>query len=286
MNTEVTPKIRSGFWLDSVNLVRLKDTLNEQLKKVNDGGDAQFVFEVKYANGAIYSTESLDEILNDENDGSKRIVRLVIAAHPTITSAHLTGFAEVRFSDTSFEENSDDVPIAFSVKCPNRDWAFVTTSMIDERIGKIRLGRVSNYVTDRSRDIVLTLMTLSLGIFTSTVLYTSPSAEAEWIIRLGEIKEQARDVVGFMYDMEVERARRKIGDLSYAALMPAFLIFTVIFIFLFRHVQLWLPRYTFYWGDQKNRYDRKVSILRFVALAVVFTIPIGIAINFVSGKLF
>lgn len=53
MKTELTPKIKSGFFLNNIELIRIKDSQNEQIKKINGGCDATFTYEVKYLNGGI-----------------------------------------------------------------------------------------------------------------------------------------------------------------------------------------------------------------------------------------
>jgi hypothetical protein len=171
MATEVTPKIRSGFFLDPINATRIKDSLNEQVKKANNGADAHFEYEVKHANGAVSQPASLDEILSGENDGSRRVIRLAISASAAVPS---NGTAGVKFSDISDDSNSDEVPVSYFVKSDDQDWAFVTASTIDERIEKAKTGWLMNVFLVNAATLSLMLVVLLVVFLITTVFINSP----------------------------------------------------------------------------------------------------------------
>lgn len=86
----------------------------------------------------------IDDILSEENDGSKKLTRIIMSA---VGSDPQKGEIQVKFSDLSQKENSDEYPISYSVISDDKDWAFVTASTIDERISKIKSGGLAQFTS-------------------------------------------------------------------------------------------------------------------------------------------
>jgi hypothetical protein len=279
------PRIRSGFFLDRINAARIKDALNEQVKKINNGIDAEFKYEVKFINGAISLPLSLDEILNEENDGRRRITRLQMSATATPPER---GTAAVHLSDVSQASSIYEVPISYFVKSDDQDWAFVTASTIDERLDRIKTTWVTRFIGEIGS-------TSSWTYVTSVAILVGMGAAVSLIVpnrvtnisNLDAVKQKySGDVVEFIYQIELLRLDQQSVARVFPYIFALSVLLVILATFLVRPLSKWLPRYTFYWGDNVRRYDRKMAAIKYVASAILVTGMVGLTVNYLSLRFF
>jgi hypothetical protein len=132
MRTELNSSSDKIFFVSDQELIRLKDTINEQIKKINHDNGASFLFEIRLKNGAISNPSILDEILSLENNGSTLVERITINA--TADNAK-TGLVSITFDKSGIDRFGHS--IAYKIISADKDWAFICASSIEERISRI-----------------------------------------------------------------------------------------------------------------------------------------------------
>lgn len=139
-----------GYILTETEIRRIISLIKEQFEKTSSNLPIEEKYRIVYKNGTIAKNLTLDNILEEENYGSGKITNL---------SAIIEKKDQKKSSDQSFDEeddseqeiiklhfnNTDDSPlgenyysISYYVKGTTRDWVFTTSSMLDERILKVK----------------------------------------------------------------------------------------------------------------------------------------------------
>src|SRR2546421_11300334 len=78
MRAESNKYFQFGFVLTESELRRVLGTAEEQFKKLSGGSSISHHFELKFRNGAVATTSSLDDVVSQENIGSSQITALKI----------------------------------------------------------------------------------------------------------------------------------------------------------------------------------------------------------------
>jgi hypothetical protein len=225
MKTEIKPRIKSGFFLNEIELIRIKDAQNEQIKKINNNVDAEFNFEVKYKNGAISNPSSISDILNEENDGSKSIIRLKMEARQQIQNG---AEVHIQFSDVSHQENSDEVPISYLIQSNDKDWTFVSASTIEERISKVKSGKIAEFFSlDKLLPAAMAAFTLAMMAF---LMFYGNMASVDQRRAIDDIYSHSKNSNEFIYKLEIWRITRSAGIESFP---------TVMFLLYYFYLLLW-----------------------------------------------
>lgn len=137
-----------GFLLKEQDLRRIIDLFNEQFKKISTQ-PVTYEFTMRFANGAIASTDEIETVLKQENEGSANIRRLEIKA--TQENNEKITQIKLEFENIDSDDAYGEKPIKHNIKGQSRDWVFVTSSLIEERITKIKkLNINSNYGIGRT----------------------------------------------------------------------------------------------------------------------------------------
>src|SRR6266702_4154876 len=134
MDVESRKTFKFGFVLRESDLRRLVDTISDQFRKLAGPGEHPgHHFRLKFRNGAIADNTSLDHVLAQENSGSGRIVRL---HYEEEVGEEATGITRVsiEFTDVDVDDEPGYVSIRFAVLGHDRDWVFVTSSLLEERV--------------------------------------------------------------------------------------------------------------------------------------------------------
>ncbi|MBW6529135.1 hypothetical protein KZ820_00135 [Sphingomonas sp. RRHST34] len=279
MKTEVTPKIKSGFFLNEVELTRIKDAQNEQIKKASGGIDAAFKYAVKYRNGVIADHASVSEIVSEENDGTRAVVRMSLKA---INPVDPECYVEVTFSDVAYEQNSDSIPISFAVSSNDKDWTFVTASTIEERIDKVKSSKIRNAFSAKNFVRAFPLIGVSA---LSAMTFMMESATDRKIERIKEIRRTSRTLAEYIFRVDTMRSTE--SDMTYyfmpLVLLPMFLL--LLSDPLEKLLRPLFPRYVFYWGDNIPRQDRRIAMLKVLGGGVVLAIIVGVIGNYIYDRL-
>jgi hypothetical protein len=143
MRTESTKNFKFGFVLTEADLRRIVGAMEDQLTKLPNATKVDTTFDIKYRNGALATTSSLDEVLSQENLGSAQIVFLKIKC--SVGDAKNNSIS-MQFHNIELAPESDSSPIEFAVKGDERDWTFVTSSLLEERALKVRRPSLTRYI--------------------------------------------------------------------------------------------------------------------------------------------
>jgi hypothetical protein len=148
MRTEAARSFGCGFALNESELRRLHDVLVQQIKRTAVGEDAHSFYELKFRNGAVACPVSIDDVLSQENFGSGSIVRLKLDVTGSDDEKSANRIA-VEFTNCDEEQETSSDGVRYRILGGDRDWVFVTSSQIEERIAKLRIFSLNQLVAGR-----------------------------------------------------------------------------------------------------------------------------------------
>jgi hypothetical protein len=166
---------------------------------------------------------------------------------------------------------------------------FVTSSQLDERIGKVKLFVPNQLFASRSRFLAVLFPILFFLMMAASFGPTGNRAKAtraeldkietEW--KRGAIKDTTEALIRIeKFKLEREAG---IADALWA-MSPFVLLFALV---LLGYVYVYFsPPYNFLWGDYISVYEKRRSRGRFLLVGVLLTITLGIAVNFISKRIF
>jgi uncharacterized protein (DUF1810 family) len=277
--TEVEKKKNIPFVLTDEELRRLVSILREQITKKSANEDCQIGFLVKYKNGAVVTTKSLDNILAEENHGRDQVVRLECVA---TNKPNGTESVNVSFSQAQNVRTRNVDSVSYTIKSYDRDWAFVTSSVLEERIDKITptILRLAHYIV-RSSFSAITAFSVPITLIATLSIYGQATEDYERQLR--KLQAEAGDTINFIINAELLKRSQQIADMN-SSLIPI-VAMTITLGVAFYLISMF-PFYNFAWGEQKRSYDNKLRTLRWVTGGLILTFIIGIAVNYVSSRLF
>lgn len=301
MKTEARKEFSYGFVLTEQELRRIVDVAVQQLEKVtaDDGPPVKPQIQVKYINGTLTETDTLDDLLSMENVGSRRITRIRV------------GFFEMGKKFDDFDtEYQDDVhfigltfndpevtgassqSISYVVKGSNRDWVFVTASELDERIAKVKRRTVRALLTDTPRFFFPALAFLGVlcgfaFMLTNSVSHlssqpTAQTLEAKW--KAGTLRDPIEAMIIEEKDREIDRKSLDPANIvNRATLIPISILLSVgLVALLFVYLS---PGYIFCWGDYKKIYETRLKVRRYVFSVVIVGLVVGIIASVIANKI-
>lgn len=77
---EANKSFRHGFVLPESELRRFIELIREQVKKINADPDLSFRYQLKFQNGVVAETDSIDSILSQENEGPEKLFPCIFTA--------------------------------------------------------------------------------------------------------------------------------------------------------------------------------------------------------------
>jgi hypothetical protein len=149
MKTEAKRAFNCGFALAEGELRRLHDLLVQQIRRAPGGDNFQTFYELKYRNGSVGYPGSLDDVLGQENFGSAAILRFKVEV--TDGAEHPANSISIEFINADEEEGSSTDSVKYRVSGDDRDWVFVTSSQLEERVGKVKLFSPNQLAARKNR---------------------------------------------------------------------------------------------------------------------------------------
>ena len=135
MKVEKKGSFQFGFVLREKDLRRIIDTIKEQITKVNEKEKIEHNYSAKLKNGAILETSEIEHVLAVDNIGSSSVVRFTF--NLKVNDNHSV---VIEFLNPKIEGCKDS--ITYTVSSTNKDWVFVTLSLIEERITFLKRSKV------------------------------------------------------------------------------------------------------------------------------------------------
>jgi hypothetical protein len=137
VKTEITRAFKWGFFLPEQDARRLLQICDESMAKEKGPENRRTTIQAQLDDGSIVETANIDDVMALDNVGSKAVRRLSFivddGAVPSTWGITLTyGDGERRDTAKSWES------ITYSIRGNSRDWVFVTSAELEERIRKTR----------------------------------------------------------------------------------------------------------------------------------------------------
>jgi len=296
MKTEAKKGYKFGFLLFEAELRRLHEVMVQQIRKTPIGEEFRTKFQLKYRNGSVAFPASLDEVLEQENFGSSGILRLKMEVSDKDENAsYMIG---VQFSKVDedginyFSSIGNYDPIGYVVSGDDRDWVFVTSSQLDERIGKIKAFPASRFSSGarRSTFITLPLMIIPL-VFLFMVLFAD--------YRQGHLASEQLNLLennwksGIIKDsgeLIIQTAKINLGStkppfndimLSITEIIGVYFILLLSGLcYLYFH-----PSYNFLWGDYLSDYEKRRSRGNLLFVGIILALVLCVLGNFISKRI-
>jgi hypothetical protein len=285
-----------GFVLTEPELRRIVGSISEQFQKLSPPKGFSVTYTMTYRNGVVADTDSLDDVLSEENAGSGRIVRLRIEfedREATVLFPKAETSIMVEFIDADAEDEPRSAAVRFLIRGKSRDWVFVTSTILEERITKIRRFSVNQLSGPGPWGIfsrwMLPVLVGFVMIFVFTILpirsvrgTTSSALEDAW--KSGKLKDPVEAIIMAerLRDRAFDRAFFSSGFLlPLALLLGSGLVLAGIGVFVTRYY----PVYNFCWGDYLEVFQRKESVRKFVLVVIVLGILISLTGSILASHL-
>jgi hypothetical protein len=267
-----------GFLITEQELRRLVDMISDQLKKVDRILEPELSYTIKFKNGVVATTEILTDIFTLENGGLGEIINFELKASTgKEKNAHEIKIEFKRENSRYFPYLKR--PIEHSIKGKSRDWVFVTSSQIEERINKLKPPGISILDSARFNELIFAgciFFIVFLSIVSNTFFKNNKSEyindiETKW--KANEIT----DPIEVLLIFEKNKGSLNLEPIKYVLM---FFLVLIILYFLFKmFVKKYYPLYNFCWGDYLEEYNSKEKLRKnFIALFVI-----GILVSIIGG---
>ncbi|MUH35888.1 hypothetical protein D9O36_08555 [Zobellia amurskyensis] len=287
---ESSKTYKQGFLLKEQDIRRIISLSKDQFSKISSE-KVEYKFTLQYFNGAVANTDNIESVLKQENEGSSSIVRLDIQANQKTDGED--AFIGIYFRDIENDDESGFKPVKHIIKGQSRDWVFVTSSLIEERIVKIK-KRGFKFSSIFGKFFSPIFMLIFMGaLFSSTpnVAENRTSKQLELIKNI-EKKWKANEItdpIEVIIQIEKNKNSESVtvtNIFSELFLSKNFLLIigiTILIIFFLYFYTKFSPRFNFYWGGYIEKYDKKESTRKLVLGLFFGTIILGVIINLLSS---
>lgn len=183
MSAFVVHSFRGGFLLDETRLRKIKDIVESREKK---SPDSKLIYRVYRGDSYSYETETVDDVVNEDNEDWRRITRLVLhisrpAPSPTL-EAHTTSEAAEN-NDLHFRLSfSDKEGCELRIAANDRDRVFLLFSDLRDYVqNEVTITRTIDQETSRFLGMLtsLVLIMLTMAAVAYTLLHVEPTSLAQ-----------------------------------------------------------------------------------------------------------
>jgi hypothetical protein len=112
--------------VDEKELRRLDEIIKEALK---DGTELRLEYNIKFSDGSLIETSDINEIVSEENPKNRQIKNIGISASSEKLSKKIS---------ISLGEKYWGKIVTYSISGDSRDWVYLTSSKIEERIKNLK----------------------------------------------------------------------------------------------------------------------------------------------------
>lgn len=307
MRSEAKKTFQHGFNLTEQELRRIFDSLTQQMERARQDTPPKASFEVKFKNGVIANPTTLEEIFALENIGSGAIVRLLMKLENCVEPI---SSIKLEFIDVNNDPEPGYTAVSYTVVGEDRDWVFVTSSQIEERISRIKTSAILNKLAGRGRResgfLLLFMLMIVIAMFslfsyyaqmirnlptsTETRFQTVESLEARW--KSGEITDPVEII------LELERAQIESmkqldnrlespgpNGVQMAKAVAGPIVTLILVAVAIYSCTYFFPPYNFIWGDYIKVYEKRKATGRFILGVIILGIVLSILGNYFSDLL-
>jgi hypothetical protein len=290
MKSEAKKIFRHGFNLTEQELRRIHAVSLEQINKLPNAGTINESYEIKFKNGVVAEPQNLNEIFTCENIGTSQIVRILLSLENSINNE--TSQIKIEFFDIEGEGGTENESLKYIVSSNDRDWVFVTSSLIEERIQRLRklsifrpLASVASKKTQKLFSVLaLPILLMIMMLFLTTFMISPQRIQDQRLGQIQEIENQWKegkitDSVQVFFELEKKKAK-DIEVETFTSRMYLFLLFPIVlFILNFlvaRILAYYFPIYNFLWGDFQTNYEKNLRIGYAIYSFIVIVLGVGL----------
>jgi hypothetical protein len=130
MKTHLQRSFKHGFLLNEQELRRIHAILSEQMRQATGDTGFTFDFTVEFQNDAVSNYSSLDAVLTESNGGEWTIHALTM----DVRGNQGRWDVRIRIKFVNIAGRSWATPIEYAIDGPHRDWVYLTSSKLDDRM--------------------------------------------------------------------------------------------------------------------------------------------------------
>jgi len=293
MRSEAKKTFQHGFDLTEQEFRRIYDALLQQISHIPIDNPLTF-FEVKFQNGVIAEPANLDEIFALENIGSSSIVRLEIYITDDDETPH--SYIRLKFMDVDSRSESGEYSIEYTIGGDDRDWVFITSSQLDERIARIKRFTLTSIFGSwkqfRFVQLVISLMMIVITVALFISLFINQDKKTQEIINAIDIIEtrwksgEINNIVNVFFELEREKTKLQSDIFDFFDFRIWSMIGIVVLLAgIYIGWGYYIPGYNFLWGDYVKVFEKRKTTARFILIGIILTIIISILANYISKLL-
>jgi hypothetical protein len=251
--------------------------------------DAPYVthYELKFQNGAISEPKTLNEVFDGENWGSTAIRRVSVDFQDTELDPKTR--IGIRFSDPHDSDTKNS--ITYAINGEDRDWVFVASSQLSERITRVERFDFRRILSSRAFPL-LVMMLFLVGM----MAWMSISTSTDFQTRSALVKQLRHEwSAGTLHDpvdvvLRIEEANDSDPDMDrffrhFVWTSGSLMVACIALLFAAQPILNYcFPPYNFVWGEYQREYEKRKGRVRFILVGVVLTIFLGVLVNFVSKR--
>lgn len=292
MSVEQDRCFYNGFVLTEERLRRIVATMREQIKKVASEDAYIESYQVEFKNGVISDVDSLEDVLDLDNGGSGKIIKLEI----NVNAVNGEGKTSVIFIDSDDKKSLSNRPAKFRIKGEDRDWVSISSASLGERIEATKKFSFRHFFSfERLMNVFIAVFFIfMMGIMGIAMLsekdVVPQNKKAIELANLERLYDEGKitDPVKVLFRIEelklkqAEKVEKETSYLDYFSL--GMLIFFLVLCggaFFLQFFKDRFPRYVFSWGEGELVYQKSESQKRFIFIVLV----LGLLVSYLGGAL-
>ncbi len=273
MKTEISKQFHWGFILREAEIRRIMQACDDNAKKISSDDYVQKIT-IHLKDGSIIETQDLDEILGLENIGSKSVEKLSIEMEQ-IEKENNEWNILVSFQN-GYYNKKNWTSVEYEISGEQRDWVFITSSEIEERIKRCRIISLDYIAAHRW----FMIIPLFLGVLVSISVSNHIGPEKDIADSLQSAYESGtvKNAIEALIHIERIKNARSFVDTTLPFCI-AFVTPLFIFYLLASILPKIYPSYNFYWGDYIPYFDKRKNAIRIIWIVII----LGILVSIVAG---
>ena len=281
MRTKNQRSYNTGFVLTEHELRQIYHLIIEEFKKyLGSTVNIKMYYEIRYRNGSISEPNSLDTIMEQENIDSSAITHLGITF--TDDNNPFLYAVTLRFINLDLEKYGS-ASISYTVIGNDKNWVLIVTSLLDERIKRIKRFRIAS-----PDNIINLLLAMMVSLFAWTVI-ALPNSKSSELNKLKLIEQnykngKLKNPIEALIEIEKYKIDANYPSMPMNSMAGLGIILTLIII-VFATVYYCFPSYNFCWGEYVAYKKRRENIGKFILVTVIFSLVIAVLGNYISARL-
>lgn len=250
MKTHLQRSFKHGFLLNEQELRRIHAILSEQMRQATGDTGFTFDFTVEFQNAAVSKYSSLDAVLTESNGGEWTIHALTMEVRGKQSMWDVL----IRIKFINVGGRSWGTPIEYTIDGPHRDWVYLTSSKLDDR-----MRALARYIPGYRSNAVLYFALLPAAILLAYMVF---------LMAVRSFPFYTAFIGGMLLAVAV------------AFVMSVLVVGWDFF------SQKYFPLYNFYWGDYVHVFDTREARGKRYSSVVFGAIILAIVVGLITNALY